>query len=122
MTLQPLCRFGVQSILKNLQFYIGKYEMPDLDRLLKSNEWSENYGKKQESSKQDGNKLGHLKYHEMAYRVTLKIWETKVVNCEIVSQAIWPVAKFFSKRVGPKAQSEVHSPLSPIYYQIDKPA
>jgi hypothetical protein len=44
----------------------------------------------------------------------------KLANCEITPQAIWPVAKYFSKRGGPKAPSAILAPLGPIFYIIDK--
>jgi hypothetical protein len=49
-----------------------------------------------------------------------EIWETKLENCEVTPQAIWPITKSFSKRGGPKAPSAIHGPFSPIFYPIDK--
>jgi hypothetical protein len=50
----------------------------------------------------------------------LEIWETKLANCEITPQAIWPFAKSLSKRGGPKAPSAIHGPLGSIFYPINK--
>jgi hypothetical protein len=50
----------------------------------------------------------------------IKRWETKLVNCEVTFQAVWPVAKSLSKRGELKAPSAVHDPIGPIFYPFDK--
>jgi hypothetical protein len=45
----------------------------------------------------------------------LEQWETKIENCEVTPQAIWPIAKSLKKRGGPKA-TEIHGPLGPVVY------
>jgi hypothetical protein len=35
-------------------------------------------------------------------------------------QVIWPTAKSLTMRDGPKAQSEIHGSLGPIFYPTDK--
>jgi hypothetical protein len=40
----------------------------------------------------------------IARKWTLERWETKIENCEVTPQAIWPIAKSLTKRGGPKAQ------------------
>jgi hypothetical protein len=37
-----------------------------------------------------------------------------------VEQAIWPFAKSLTKRGEPKVPSEIHDPLGPTFYPIDK--
>lgn len=44
----------------------------------------------------------------MTRRKALKLRETKISNCEVIPQAIWPIAKFLMNRDGPKK----HHPLS----------
>jgi hypothetical protein len=41
----------------------------------------------------------------MVRKTALERRETNLENCEVTPQAIWPVAKSLSKRVGPKAPS-----------------
>jgi hypothetical protein len=56
----------------------------------------------------------------MVRKRALERWETKLANCEVTPQAIWPIAKFLTKRSGSKAPSEIRFPLGPISYSIDK--
>jgi hypothetical protein len=41
--------------------------------------------------------------------------ETKTENCEVTPQAIWPIAKSLTNRVGPKATTAIHGPLGPVF-------
>jgi hypothetical protein len=50
----------------------------------------------------------------------LEWWETKIENCEITPQAIWPIAKSLTKRGRPKAPYAIHGPSGPTFYPIDK--
>jgi hypothetical protein len=50
----------------------------------------------------------------------LERWETKLANCEVTPQAVWPIAKSHSKIDIPKASSAIHGPLGPIFYPINK--
>jgi hypothetical protein len=36
-------------------------------------------------------------------RKALEGWETKIWNCEVTTQAIWPTVRLCIKRDGPKA-------------------
>jgi hypothetical protein len=56
----------------------------------------------------------------MVQKGALERWETKLANCEVTPQTIWPIAKSLIKRSGPKAPSAIHGLLGPIFYQIDK--
>jgi hypothetical protein len=56
----------------------------------------------------------------MARKRALERWETKIENCEVTPQAIWPLAKSLTKRGGPKAPTAIHGPSDPIFYPIDK--
>jgi hypothetical protein len=49
-------------------------------------------------------------------RKALERWETKVRNCEVTPQAVWPIAKSLTKNDGPKAPTAVHGPLGIKYY------
>jgi hypothetical protein len=56
----------------------------------------------------------------MVRKRALEKWETKLTNCEVTPQAIWPIAESFLERGGPEAPSAIHGPLGPIFYPIDK--
>jgi hypothetical protein len=47
-------------------------------------------------------------------------WETKIENCEVTPQTIWPIAKSLIKRGEPKATTAIHGPLAPIFYPNEK--
>jgi hypothetical protein len=51
----------------------------------------------------------------MIRKRTLEQWETKIENCEVTPQAIWPLAKSLTKRGGPKAPTAIHGPSGPIF-------
>jgi hypothetical protein len=50
----------------------------------------------------------------------LKCGEKKTANCEVIPQAIWPIAKSLRKRCEPKTPSEILYPLGRLFYPIDK--
>jgi hypothetical protein len=50
----------------------------------------------------------------------LERWETKLENCKVTPQEIWPIAKSLTKKSEPKAPSAIHGPLGPLFYPIDK--
>jgi hypothetical protein len=59
----------------------------------------------------------------MARRKTLERWKTKVGNCEVTPQALWPIAKSLIKRDGSKAPTDIHGPLGLTYsYQPSEKA
>jgi hypothetical protein len=41
----------------------------------------------------------------MVWKRELERWETKLSNCKVTPQAIWPIAKSLTKRGGSKAPS-----------------
>lgn len=43
-------------------------------------------------------------------------WKTKMANCEVTPQAIWPIERSLIKRGGSKVPSNIYGPLCPIYY------
>jgi hypothetical protein len=55
----------------------------------------------------------------MTRRKALEWWETKLGNCEVTPQALWPIAKSLMKRDGPKAPTAVHRPFG-ITYQSNE--
>jgi hypothetical protein len=57
---------------------------------------------------------------ETLERLETKRLETKLANCEVTPQAIWPIAKSLTRRGGPKTPSAIHGPLGLIFYPIDK--
>jgi hypothetical protein len=46
--------------------------------------------------------------------------ETKVGNCEVTPQTLWPIAKSLMKRDGPKAPVAVHGRLGITYHPNEK--
>jgi hypothetical protein len=44
----------------------------------------------------------------MTFRKKLEWWETKVWNCEVISQALCPIAKSLMKMDVPKAPTAIH--------------
>jgi hypothetical protein len=57
----------------------------------------------------------------MVPKRTCESWETKLVNCEIPSQAIRPIAKFFTKRSGPRHHLQYMAPSVPYFFvPVDK--
>jgi hypothetical protein len=57
----------------------------------------------------------------MTRRKALERWETKVHNCEVTPQALWPIAKSPMKRDGSNASIAIHGPLG-ITYQPNETA
>jgi hypothetical protein len=56
----------------------------------------------------------------MVWKRALDRWETKLANCKVTPQAMWPTGKYLTKRGGLKAPSAIHGPLGPIFYTTDK--
>jgi hypothetical protein len=56
----------------------------------------------------------------MVWKRTLERWETKLVNCKVTPQTIWPIVKSLTKRGGQKAPSAIYGPIGPISHPIDK--
>jgi hypothetical protein len=56
----------------------------------------------------------------MVQKRTFERWETKLANCEVRAQAIWPIPKSFTKSGGPKAPSAIHGPSGPLFYPTNK--
>jgi hypothetical protein len=46
----------------------------------------------------------------MVRKRALERRETKLANCEVTPQAIWPIAKPHTKKDGPKASPAIHGP------------
>jgi hypothetical protein len=53
-------------------------------------------------------------------RKALERCETKIANTEVTPQAIWPIAKSFKKRDGPKAPTAIHGPLGFTFHPLEK--
>jgi hypothetical protein len=51
----------------------------------------------------------------MTRRKALEWWATKVGNCEVTPQDVWPIAKSLMKRDGTKVPTAVHGPLGVTY-------
>jgi hypothetical protein len=50
----------------------------------------------------------------------LERWETKIENCEVTPQAIWPIAKSLTMRGEPKETTAIHGRLGPVFYPNEK--
>jgi hypothetical protein len=57
---------------------------------------------------------------QMIRRKALEWQETKVGNCEVTPQALWPVVKSLVERGGPKAPTAVRGPLGITYHLNEK--
>jgi hypothetical protein len=57
----------------------------------------------------------------MIRKKTLEQWETKLANTELTPQAIWPIAKSFTNRDGPRAPTTIHD-LSGLKYNPEDKA
>jgi hypothetical protein len=56
----------------------------------------------------------------MTHRKALEQWETKVWNCEVTTQALWPILEMLMKTDGPKEPTAVHAPLGITYHPNKK--
>jgi hypothetical protein len=56
----------------------------------------------------------------IARKKALEWWKTKIENCEVTPQAIWPIAKYLTKRREAKATTTIHGPLGPVFYPNKK--
>jgi hypothetical protein len=56
----------------------------------------------------------------MTHRKALGGWETKVGNCEVTPQALWPIVKSFMKRDGPNKPTIIHGLLGITYHLNEK--
>jgi recombination DNA repair RAD52 pathway protein len=56
----------------------------------------------------------------MARKKALRGWETKLGNCEVTPQALWPIAKSLMERNRPKTPTAVHVPLGIKYHPNEK--
>jgi hypothetical protein len=56
----------------------------------------------------------------MTRRKSLERWETRMGNCEVTPQAIWPTAKPLMKTDGPRAPTAIHGPLGFKFYPLQK--
>jgi hypothetical protein len=52
----------------------------------------------------------------IARKKALERWESKIENCEVTPQAIWPIAKSLTKRGEAKATITIHGPLGLVFY------
>jgi hypothetical protein len=97
-----------------------KYEIPDLDRLLKHKRklrklWKETRDPKCKTAVN----WVTQNIRRMVWKKAPEGWETKLANCKVTPQAIWPIEKSLKKRGGPKTPSAIHGPLGPLFYPID---
>jgi hypothetical protein len=56
----------------------------------------------------------------MTRRNELERLKTKVGNCEVTPQDLWPVTKSLTKKDGPKAPTVVRGPLGITYYSNEE--
>jgi hypothetical protein len=98
-----------------------EYEIPGLDHLLRH---KSKLGKLWHETRDPACKTAvnwvSRNIRRMVQKRAHERWETKLANCEVTHQVIWPIAKSLAKSGGPKTPSEIHGPLGPIFYPIDK--
>jgi hypothetical protein len=56
----------------------------------------------------------------MTQKKALEQWETKIANCEVTPQGIWPIAKSLIKRGEPRAPTASHDPLGLQFLPLEK--
>jgi hypothetical protein len=91
--------------------------MPGLDHLLKH---KRKIRKLWQETRETAVNWVTRNIRRMVRKRALERCETKLANCEVTPQAIWPIAKSLSKTGGPKTPSAFHGPLGPMFYRIDK--
>jgi hypothetical protein len=50
----------------------------------------------------------------------LERWEIKLANTDVSPEAIWPIAKSFMKRSGPKEPTAIHGPFGLTFHLLEK--
>jgi hypothetical protein len=50
----------------------------------------------------------------------IKWWETKICKCEVTPKSIWPIAKSFLKRDGPRAPNAIHGASGLKFHPSEK--
>jgi hypothetical protein len=56
----------------------------------------------------------------MAHREALERWETKLSNCDVTPQVIWPITKSLMNRDGPRAPTAIHGSSAFKFLLTDK--
>jgi hypothetical protein len=56
----------------------------------------------------------------MTRRKAFERWETRIGNCRVIPQAIWPVTMSLMKKDGPKAPTTIHGLLGLKYNPLEK--
>jgi hypothetical protein len=56
----------------------------------------------------------------MTRRKALERWESRIGNCEVTPQEIWPIAKSLMKRDGPRAPTAIHGLLGLKFHPLEK--
>jgi hypothetical protein len=97
-----------------------KYETPGLDQLLKHERWLRKLWQetRDPACKTTVNWVTQ-NIRRMFQKRTPGRLETQLANCKVTPQAIWLIAKPFTKRGGPKAPSAVHGALGPVFHPFD---
>jgi hypothetical protein len=96
-------------------------DLPGLDRLLK---YKKRTRKLWQETKDPGCKKAvnwvSKSIRCMTQKKALERWETKLVNTELTTQAIWPTAKSLTNRDGPRAPTSIHGLLGLKYHPVGK--
>jgi hypothetical protein len=95
--------------------------LPGLDRLLREKQrlrklWQET---RDPACKAAVNWVSRA-IRKMTHKKAIERWETKLGNCEVTPQAVWPIAKCLLRRNGPKAPNAIHGPSGLKFYPEDK--
>jgi len=96
-------------------------KLPGLDRLLREKQrlrklWQET---RDPACKTAVNWVSRA-IRKMTHKQAIERWETKLGNCEVTPQAVWPIAKSLLRRDGPKAPTAIHGPSGLKFYPKDK--
>jgi hypothetical protein len=96
-------------------------ELPGLDQLLKYKQrlrkmWQETRNPACKTSVNWVTK----QIRRMTRKKALERWDTKIGNCEVIPQSIWPIGKSLPKRDGPREPTAIHGPLGPKFLPLEK--
>jgi hypothetical protein len=96
-----------------------KYEIPGLYQLLEKPQkvMTRNQG----FSMQKGNKVVTWNIRKMVQKRALERWETKLANCKVTPQAVWPIAKSVTKRGTPRHHLQFMVLWTPYFINVIKP-
>jgi hypothetical protein len=111
-TILPLPQYAFMawcSVKTQGQLYLLLLPLPELDRLLQLKQrlrklWQETRDPECKTAVNWVTKT----IHRMTRKKTLERLDTRLGNCEVIPQAIWPIARTLLNRDAPRAPTTVH--------------